>query len=67
MTRFLERHERVFVVEQNRDAQLLKLICAETDYPKARLSSILSYDGLPISYSCIVDAIAAAVGREAAA
>ena len=65
--RFLERHERVFVVEQNRDAQLLKLICAETDYPKARLSSILSYDGLPISYSCIVDAIAAALGREAAA
>jgi 2-oxoglutarate ferredoxin oxidoreductase subunit alpha len=67
VTRFMAQHDRIFIVEQNRDAQLKTLICAETDYPKANISSILNYDGLPISCRCIVDAISVASEREVAA
>jgi 2-oxoglutarate/2-oxoacid ferredoxin oxidoreductase subunit alpha len=54
---FLEQHERVFVVEQNRDAQLKTLLMAETLYPAARLSSILHYGGLPMDHRCVTDAL----------
>ena len=55
---FLEQHERVFVVEQNRDAQLKTLLLAETQYPPARLTSILHYGGLPMDHRCITEALA---------
>ena len=54
---FLEQHERVFVVEQNRDAQLKTLLMAETLYPAARLHSILHYGGLPMDHRCVTDAL----------
>ena len=54
---FLEQHEHVFVVEQNRDAQLKTLLLAELQHPPQRLLSILSYGGLPIDYRCIADAL----------
>ena len=54
---FLEQHERVFVVEQNRDAQLKTLLLAETQYPAARLGSILHYGGLPMDHRCVTDAL----------
>ena len=65
--RFLERHERIFVVEQNRDAQLKSLLTLETDYSKEKMTSILNYSGLPIDSRCIVDAISEAVEKGAAA
>jgi 2-oxoglutarate ferredoxin oxidoreductase subunit alpha len=65
--RFLAQHERVFVIEQNRDAQLKSLLVWETDYPKKMLQSILSYGGLPIDCGCIVDTIRAAYAEEEAA
>jgi 2-oxoglutarate ferredoxin oxidoreductase subunit alpha len=64
---FLEQHERVFVVEQNRDAQLKSLLTLETDYPKSRMISVLNYSGLPIDCRCIVDAIEQAVAKGVAA
>ena len=64
---FLEQHERVFVVEQNRDAQLKSLLTLETDYPKNRMISVLNYSGLPIDRRCIVDAIEQAVAKGVAA
>jgi 2-oxoglutarate ferredoxin oxidoreductase subunit alpha len=67
VARFLAQHDRIFVVEQNRDAQLKSLLTIETDYPKARMQSILSYGGLPIDCRCIVDAISEAAADEAAA
>jgi 2-oxoglutarate ferredoxin oxidoreductase subunit alpha len=67
VTRFLHQHERVFVVEQNRDAQLKSLLTLETDYPKESMRSILHYGGLPIDCRCIVDAIEEAVARGEAA
>jgi len=54
---FLDQHEQVFVVEQNRDAQLRTLLMAETQYPGTRLKSILHYGGLPMDCRCIVDAL----------
>jgi 2-oxoglutarate ferredoxin oxidoreductase subunit alpha len=54
---FLEQHEQVFVVEQNRDAQLRTLLMAETEYPGTRLKSILHYGGLPMDCRCIVEAL----------
>ncbi|HEX6997609.1 MAG TPA: 2-oxoacid:acceptor oxidoreductase subunit alpha [Gammaproteobacteria bacterium] len=63
LERFLEQHERIFVVEQNRDAQLKSLILLETDCPRHKLTSILSYGGLPIDCRCVIDAIAAAHGQ----
>ncbi|GAB3308177.1 2-oxoacid:acceptor oxidoreductase subunit alpha [Haliea atlantica] len=46
---FLERHERVFVIEQNRDAQLRTLLMAEFELGPDKLKSVLCYDGTPIS------------------
>jgi len=64
---FLEQHERVFVVEQNRDAQLKTLLMAETGYPAARLSSILHYGGLPMDYRCVVEVLEEQAARVVAA
>ncbi len=64
---FLEQHDRVFVVEQNRDAQLRSLLTLETDYPKNRMVSVLNYGGLPIDCRCIVDAIEQSVATGVAA
>src|SRR3984957_5536548 len=56
---FLKSHTTIFVVEQNRDAQLKSLLTLETAVEKAKLFSILSYSGLPISAQPIVDGIRA--------
>ena len=56
---FLKSHATIFVVEQNRDAQLKSLLTLETAVEKAKLFSILSYSGLPISAQPIVDEIRA--------
>ena len=55
--RFLDQHDYVFVVEQNRDAQLKSLLMLETSYPADRMHSILSYGGLPMDCRCVVEAI----------
>jgi 2-oxoglutarate ferredoxin oxidoreductase subunit alpha len=57
VTEFLNQHERVFVVEQNRDAQLKGLLLLETDYRKDRMESVLNYSGLPLDCRCIIEAI----------
>jgi len=55
---FILAHEQVFVIEQNRDAQLMKLIVNECAIDPARLISILHYDGTPITARFIHGAIA---------
>jgi 2-oxoglutarate/2-oxoacid ferredoxin oxidoreductase subunit alpha len=67
VTDFLDNHERVFVVEQNRDAQLKSLLTLETDYPKSRMVSVLNYSGLPIDCRCIIEGIEEAVAKGEAA
>ncbi len=56
---FLRNHEQIFVVEQNRDAQLKSLLILETAVEKAKLHSILHYSGLPIPATFVVDGISA--------
>jgi len=57
--KFLAAHELLFVVEQNRDAQLRALLTLETAVDKAKLRSLLHYSGLPISSSFIVEGVLA--------
>jgi 2-oxoglutarate ferredoxin oxidoreductase subunit alpha len=60
---FLERHARVYVVEQNRDAQMLALMRMELE-PSAigKLRSVRYYGGLPIDARTITDEIAGQEG-----
>jgi Pyruvate:ferredoxin oxidoreductase and related 2-oxoacid:ferredoxin oxidoreductases, alpha subunit len=46
---FCQSHSKVFVVEQNRDAQLKTLLVNEAGINPANLISILHYDGTPIT------------------
>jgi len=55
---FIARHDKVFVVEQNRDAQLRTLIMTEGNVDASRLIPILHYDGTPITARFIRAAIA---------
>jgi 2-oxoglutarate/2-oxoacid ferredoxin oxidoreductase subunit alpha len=60
---FIAAHDRVYVIEQNRDAQVLALL--RMDFPAAitgRLRSALHYNGLPIDARSITDTILAQEG-----
>ena len=46
---FIDAHERSFVIEQNRDAQLRTLLMAEFEFGPDKLKSVLCFDGTPIS------------------
>jgi 2-oxoglutarate ferredoxin oxidoreductase subunit alpha len=46
---FIDAHERTFVIEQNRDAQLRTLLMAEFEFGPDKLKSVLCFDGTPIS------------------
>lgn len=46
---FVDSHERIFVIEQNRDAQFRSLIMIELGTDASRLISVLNYDGTPIT------------------
>ena len=54
VTGFVEDHETVFVVEQNRDAQLRTLLILETNTDARKLIPVLHYNGMPIPSECVV-------------
>ncbi len=54
---FINDHEFVFVLEQNRDAQMKKLLISEEDLDTNKLISILNYDGMPLTANFIVNNI----------
>jgi 2-oxoglutarate ferredoxin oxidoreductase subunit alpha len=58
---FIEAHDRVFVVEQNRDAQMRTLLINELEVDPAHLIKVLHYDGTPITARYITQAITDAV------
>jgi 2-oxoglutarate ferredoxin oxidoreductase subunit alpha len=60
---FLAAHTQIFVVEQNRDAQLRSLLTLETAVEKAKLRSILHYNGMPIPADFIVDGMLEQLGQ----
>jgi 2-oxoglutarate ferredoxin oxidoreductase subunit alpha len=55
---FIAAHDRVFVVEQNRDAQMKSLLVNECGIDPSRLISVLHYDGTPITARFITREIA---------
>ena len=64
---FLRSHDTVFVVEQNRDAQMKTLLMLEANDIAGRLVSILHYNGLPIPSKCVVQGVTDHLEKEAAA
>jgi 2-oxoglutarate/2-oxoacid ferredoxin oxidoreductase subunit alpha len=56
---FIEEHEKVFVIEQNRDAQFKSLMMIELGINPEKLISILNYDGMPITADFIFSRIKA--------
>ncbi|WP_374668505.1 2-oxoacid:acceptor oxidoreductase subunit alpha [Ramlibacter sp.] len=58
---FIDAHEHVFVVEQNRDAQMHSLLVNELGIDPHRLVKVLHYDGTPITARFITQAITARV------
>lgn len=73
MREFIAAHEQVFVVEQNRDAQMRSLLVNELEIAPAKLTKVLHFDGTPITARFITAAITrhvhalATTPREAAA
>ena len=54
---FIEKHEVVYVVEQNRDAQLRTLLMLDCDADPAKLVSLLHYDGMPLNAGFVVEKV----------
>jgi len=50
---FIEAHDQVFVIEQNRDAQFRTLLINELEANPKKLTKILNYDGMPITAEAI--------------
>ena len=53
MNDFIINHDLIFVVEQNRDAQMKKLIIAELNVSPEKMISVLCFDGMPITANFI--------------
>jgi 2-oxoglutarate/2-oxoacid ferredoxin oxidoreductase subunit alpha len=54
---FCARHERIFVVEQNRDAQMRSLLMTEADVPGDKLIATLNFDGMPLTAAFVEGAV----------
>ena len=54
---FLGTHHTVFVVEQNRDAQLRAMLAIETGVPRDAMTSVLDYGGMPLTANVVVTAV----------
>jgi 2-oxoglutarate ferredoxin oxidoreductase subunit alpha len=57
VTDFIAAHEEVYIVEQNRDAQMRTMLLTELELEAAKLVPILHYDGTPITARFISGAI----------
>ena len=64
---FIEQHDVVYVVEQNRDAQLRTLLMLDSQADPAKLVPVLHYDGFPISSGYITRCLQEAMREESVA
>ena len=64
---FLDNHEQVYVVEQNRDAQLRSLLILDLEIDPARLVPVLHYDGMPLDARFVTERILAELAKSRAA
>lgn len=61
---FIAKHETIFVIEQNRDAQLRTMLMTENAISPKKMQSILNFDGLPITADFITDNIRTLLDNE---
>ncbi len=54
---FINSHDQVFVIEQNRDGQMRSVLMNELDADPKKLTAILNYDGMPITAATIMERI----------
>lgn len=64
---FLDKHERIYVIEQNRDAQLRSLLILDAEADPDKLVSVLHYDGMPINAAFVIARIEEEVAKGRAA
>ena len=64
---FIDDHEIVYVVEQNRDAQLRSLLMLDLDADQTKLTSLLHYNGVPINAGFVVDGVLEDISKGRAA
>ncbi len=64
---FIDKHDQVYVVEQNRDAQLRSLLMLDAGIPQTKLEPILHYDGMPLNASFVVGRVLTEVAKGRAA
>jgi len=61
---FIAKHKRIYVIEQNRDGQMLQLLKLDVAAPEAgKLRSVRHYNGLPIDARSITDDVISQEGR----
>jgi 2-oxoglutarate ferredoxin oxidoreductase subunit alpha len=63
---FINDHETIFVIEQNRDSQLRTMLMTENAMSPHKLQSILNFDGLPITADFITDRIRCLLNQQLA-
>ena len=56
---FFTKHDRVYVVEENRDAQMAGMLRIELPETSEKIRSVLHYDGLPLDADSVVEALLA--------
>lgn len=61
---FVESHRVIFVIEQNRDAQMRKMIVMELNCHPQKLVPVLNYDGMPITADAIKSQIVSYLNTE---
>jgi 2-oxoglutarate ferredoxin oxidoreductase subunit alpha len=59
---FINEHERIIVIEQNRDGQLRSLLILETGVPSEKFDSIREYSGLPLGTDRVLEGIQGVLG-----
>ena len=59
---FVKQHERVYVIEQNRDGQLAERVRLESPERAAKIRSVLHYDGMPLDARSVTDGVLAHEG-----
>ena len=64
---FVEKHDTIYVIEQNRDAQLRSLLILDTEQPPSKFVPMLHYNGLPINASFVVESVLQEIAKGRAA
>jgi 2-oxoglutarate ferredoxin oxidoreductase subunit alpha len=64
---FIDKHDVVYVVEQNRDAQLRTLLMLDVEAPPDKLVSLLHYNGIPLNAGFVVEKVLEEISKGRAA